>query len=105
MKNYAVLLTNIDTGEIEHCATHTEPIPVENYPVIDSGNYEISLYEFDSIDEAVPFVRAREVLDRVTREGVNPIDKMSSVVELKNPVIDTLIDKFTLVTEFNEVKL
>ena len=103
MKNYAILLTNNDTGEIEHCATHTEPIPAENAPIPDTGEYTIERYEFESTDPSMPFVRAREVLDRVTRPGVNPIDKMSSVVELKNPVIDTLIDKFTKVTEFNEV--
>ena len=104
MKNYAVILTNSDTGEIEHCATHTEPIPLDHYPVVD-GNYDVELFEFDSIDENTPHVRAREVLDRVTRPGVNPIDKMSAVVVLKNPVIDTLIKNFTKVTAFDAEKI
>ena len=100
MKNFAIFVINNDTGDVEHCASHFIPIPIENAPIPETGSYTVELYEFQTVDENVPFVRAREVLDRVVKVGVTLPDKAAAVVTLRNPVADTLMTDLFKVDEF-----
>lgn len=71
MKHYSVLLVNPDTGEIDHAITSDAPITEEMLPVDLEVQHIKRQVEFD----ADTFVRAAEVRQELSIEGVNLADK------------------------------